>query len=85
VDWALAVYLAEVASMRRQGQLSQLPAAERDCIFALGFALQQLQQNLFQLAQCVADWARTPGWTGKALDIATRLGVRAAPHAVTVR
>jgi uncharacterized membrane protein YccC len=85
VDWALTVYLAEVGSMRRKGQLSQLPAAERERIFALGFALQQLQQNLIQLAHCVADWARNPGWTGKALDIATRLGVRAAPHEVTVR
>lgn len=85
VDWALTVYLAEVGSMRRKGQLSRLPTAERERIFALGFALQQLQQNLIQLAHCIADWARNPGWTGKALDIAARLGVRAAPHEVTVR
>ena len=43
VDDALAAYFAEVASMRRDGQLTALPLAERERIFALGFALQQLR------------------------------------------
>ena len=85
VEDALAAYLAEVASMRRDGQLTALPVAERERIFALGFALQQFQQNLAELAHCVADWARNPGWRGKARDLAMRFGVRRSSGLVTVR
>ena len=46
VDDALAAYFGQVAWMRRYGQLTALPLAERGRIFALGFALQQLRQNL---------------------------------------
>jgi uncharacterized membrane protein YccC len=74
VNDALAAYMAEVASMRGSGQLSALPAAERERLFALGFALQQLQHNLVELAHCVADWARNPGWRGKAGDLAAGFG-----------
>ena len=76
VNDALAAYMAEVASMRQSGQLSALPAAERERLFALGFVLQQLQHNLVELAHCVADWARNPGWRGKAGE------KRSAPLAV---
>jgi uncharacterized membrane protein YccC len=76
VDDALAAYLAEVASMRERGQLAALPLAERERIFALGFALAQLQQNLAELAHCVEDWARNPGWRGKACDLAARFGLQ---------
>ena len=76
---------AEVASMRRDGQLTALPVAERERIFAVGFALQQFQQNLAELAHCVADWARNPGWRGKARDLAMRFGVRRSSGLVTVR
>jgi len=74
VNDALAAYMAEVASLRQSGQLSALPAAERERLFALGFALQQLQQNLAELANCIEDWARNPGWRGKAGDLAARFG-----------
>jgi uncharacterized membrane protein YccC len=74
VSDALAAYIAEVASMRQSGQLSALPAVERERLFALGFALQQFQHNLVELAHCVADWARNPGWRGKAGDLAARFG-----------
>jgi uncharacterized membrane protein YccC len=74
VNDALAAYMAEVASMRQSGQLSTVPAAERERLFALGFVLQQLQHNLVELAHCVADWARNPGWRGKAGDLAARFG-----------
>jgi uncharacterized membrane protein YccC len=83
VDDALAVYFAEVASMRGSGQLSALPLAERERIFALGFALAQLQQNLAELAGCVEDWARNPGWRGKACDLAMRFGMRRRARPVT--
>lgn len=75
-DDALAAYLAELASMRRNGQFSALPVAERERVFALAFGLHQLQQDLVELAHCVEDWARNPGWRGKASDIAMRFGAR---------
>ena len=74
VDDALAAYFGQVASMRRDGQLTALPLEERERIFALGFALQQLRRNLAELADGVADWARNPGWRGKACDLALRFG-----------
>ena len=83
VDDALAVYFAEVASVRRSGQLPELPVAERERIFALGFVLQQLQQDLVELADCVAEWSRNPGWRGKFCDLATRFGARSASRSVT--
>jgi uncharacterized membrane protein YccC len=85
VEWALMVYLAEVAAMRRKAQLSGLSAGERDRIVTRGFALQQLQQNLIQLEHCVTEWARNPGWSGKARDIATQIGLRPAASVVTSR
>ena len=85
VEWVLTVYLAEVATMRRKGQLSGLSAGERDRLVTLGFALQQLQQNLNQLEHCVAEWGRNPGWRGKALDIAMQIGLRPATPVVTSR
>ena len=85
VDDALAAYFGEVATMRRNGQLTELPIAERERIFALGFALQQLRQNLVELADGVADWARNPGWRGKACDVAMRFGLWRGARSVTVQ
>jgi hypothetical protein len=62
--------------MRRNGQLSALPVAERERIVALAFALQELQQDLLELAQCVEEWAHNPGWRGKASDLGLRFGAR---------
>jgi uncharacterized membrane protein YccC len=75
VEGAFGAYLAEVASIRRSGQLTAIPVAEREHIFPLEFALQQLQQNLAELAHCVADWARNPGWRGKLCDLTRRSGM----------
>ena len=85
VDDALAAYFGQVAAMRRDGQLTALPPAERERIFALGFALQQLRRNLVELADGVADWARNPGWRGKACDLALRFGSWRRARPVTVR
>jgi uncharacterized membrane protein YccC len=84
VDDALGAYFGQVAAMRRDGQLTALPLAERERIFALGFALQQLRQNLTELADGVADWARNPGWRGKACDLALRFRLWRRPRPVTV-
>jgi len=85
VDDALGAYFGHVAAMRRNGELTALPAAERERIFALGFALQQLRQNLAELADGVADWARNPGWRGKACDLALRFRLWRGARSVTVR
>ena len=71
--------------MRRYGQLTGLPLDERERIFALGFALQQLRQNLVELADGVADWARNPGWRGKACDLALRFALWRRARLVTLR
>jgi Fusaric acid resistance protein-like len=59
MESAFATYLSEVASIRSDGLMEGLPADDRERIFALGFMLHQLQQNLSDLADCVPDWART--------------------------
>jgi uncharacterized membrane protein YccC len=85
VDDALAAYFGQVAAMRRNGELTALPLVERERIFAVGFALQQLRQNLTELADGVADWARNPGWRGKACDLALRFRLWRGARSVTVR
>jgi len=85
VDDALAAYFGQVAAMRRNGELAALPLAERERIFAVGFALQQLRQNLTELADGVADWARNPGWRGKASDLALRFRLWRRARSVTVQ
>jgi uncharacterized membrane protein YccC len=58
LESALAAYLSEVALIRADGLIERLAAGDRQRIFALGFMLQQLQQNLSELAACLHDWAR---------------------------
>jgi uncharacterized membrane protein YccC len=80
VDSALAAYLSELASIRADGLMDCLPASERERLFALGFMLQQLQQNLSELAGCLHEWARTPDeatHSGRRFGL-TRLSLRRA-------
>jgi hypothetical protein len=84
-DDALGAYFGQVDTMRRKGQLTALPPAERERIFALGFVLQQLRQNLAELADGVADWARNPGWRGKAADLGLRFRLWRGGRSVTVQ
>jgi hypothetical protein len=48
---ALAAYEVEVASVRRDGLTRDLTADRIEPFFALGFALDQLQQNFADLGQ----------------------------------
>jgi hypothetical protein len=59
VESAFATYLSEIASIRSDGSTEGLLAVDRERIFALGFMLHQLQQNLADLADIVRDWAPT--------------------------
>jgi uncharacterized membrane protein YccC len=60
VEGALAAYLSEFAAMRAEGLLDGVAEGERERISGLGFVLQQLQQNLSKLTDCLRDWARSP-------------------------
>ena len=57
VDSALDGYAAEFAALRREGLTRELPDDAVERIFAFGFALDQLQLHLRDLARCVAELA----------------------------
>ncbi|HZZ88131.1 MAG TPA: FUSC family protein [Caulobacteraceae bacterium] len=54
---ALDAFAAEVAAMREEGLTRTLSTNELEQLFALGFAFQELRQNLADLQRCVRDWA----------------------------
>jgi uncharacterized membrane protein YccC len=57
VESALDAYTAEIAALRREGLTRSLPDDVTESFFALGFALEQIRQNLKDLERCVAEWA----------------------------
>lgn len=60
IDEALQLYAAEVAAVRSEGLTRGLPGDAAERFFALGFALEQMRQNLSDLDRCVAEWSETP-------------------------
>jgi uncharacterized membrane protein YccC len=56
VERALAAYGAEVLKMRHEGLTRGLAGDAAEHFFALGFALEQMRQNLRDLARVVDDW-----------------------------
>jgi uncharacterized membrane protein YccC len=60
IEAALQAYAAEVATLRREGLTRGLPGDVAERFFALGFALEQMRQDLKDLGRCVADWSKTP-------------------------
>jgi uncharacterized membrane protein YccC len=67
VDAALAAYISEVASIEAERLMADLSVEERERVFALGFALQQLPRHFSDLARCLQEWARNPDRPGRAL------------------
>ena len=61
VESALDGYAAEFAALRRQGLTRELPDEAVERIFAFGFALDQLELHLRDLARCVAELAAAGG------------------------
>ena len=59
VEAALNVYSAEIATVRREGLTQDLPGDVVERIFALSFALDQLHQNLIDLARCVTEFGQS--------------------------
>jgi uncharacterized membrane protein YccC len=57
---ALAAYDAEIAAMRAEGLTRSLSGEAVERLFGLGFALEQLHQDLKDLSRWVFDSARTP-------------------------
>jgi hypothetical protein len=66
VDTALATYISEVASIETERLMEGLSVEDRERVFALGFALQQMQRNFSDLARCLQEWAQIPDRTGQA-------------------
>ncbi len=57
VDSALDAYAAETAALRREGLTQNLPGDAAERLYALGFAFEQMRNNLKDLERCVAEWA----------------------------
>jgi uncharacterized membrane protein YccC len=53
-------YAAEVAVLRREGMTRSLSGDEVERVFAVGFAIEQMHNNLKDLGRCVSEWAETP-------------------------
>jgi uncharacterized membrane protein YccC len=60
IDAALQAHAAEVAALRREGLTRGLPGDVAERFFALGFALEQMRQDLKDLERCIAEWSETP-------------------------
>jgi uncharacterized membrane protein YccC len=60
IDVALQSYATEIAALRSEGLTRGLPGDVAERFFALGFALEQMRQNLQDLCRCVAEWSETP-------------------------
>jgi uncharacterized membrane protein YccC len=60
VKAALEAYTSEITVLRNEGLMRSLSSSELERIFTLGFALEQLQQNLADLQRCVQETARLP-------------------------
>ncbi len=65
VEAALKTHTAEIGALRREGLTRSLSGEEAERIFALGFALEQMHNNLNDLARCVAEWAGSSKEAGR--------------------
>jgi uncharacterized membrane protein YccC len=65
VETALDAYVNEIAAVRRDGLTRSLTSDAVERFFALGFALEQMHNNLKDLERCVAEWAESPIKAGR--------------------
>jgi hypothetical protein len=56
-DVTLKGYAVEIQALRREALTRSLSAEDVERLFALGFALEQIRNNLKDLESCVAEWA----------------------------
>ena len=57
MEGALAAYDSEIAALRSEGLTLALSIAGVEQLFTLGFALEQMHQNLADLERSVQEWA----------------------------
>jgi uncharacterized membrane protein YccC len=57
VQSEIDAYMSEVAAMRDEGLTRTLSTSQLEQLFALGFAFDQILQNLTDLERCVREWA----------------------------
>jgi uncharacterized membrane protein YccC len=57
LDAALARYTAAIDTLRRAGELREMPGETIERLFATGFALEQMHRNLQDLHRCVDEWS----------------------------
>jgi uncharacterized membrane protein YccC len=60
IEAALDAYTGEIAALRGEGLTRGLSAETAERVFALGFAFEQMRQNLKDLERCVTEWAEEP-------------------------
>src|ERR1700722_3993033 len=58
VEAALLAFTAELDALRREGLPENLSAVDVEQVFALGFALEQMQRDFADLARCVREYAQ---------------------------
>ena len=59
-DTTLKGYAVEIQALRREALTRSLSAEDVERLFALGFALEQIRNNLKDLESRVAEWADDP-------------------------
>ena len=64
IDAAAQAYAAQIAALRSKGLTRGLPGDAAERLFALGFSLEQMRQNLLDLQRCVAEWSDAPPEAG---------------------
>ena len=64
IDAAAQAYAAQIASLRSKGLTRGLPGDAAERLFALGFSLEQMRQNMLDLQRCVAEWSDAPPEAG---------------------
>jgi uncharacterized membrane protein YccC len=68
VESALEAYDVALAIARREGRTRELPGDTVERVFAVGFALDQLQENFIDLARCVDESAQPPAGSVRDAD-----------------
>ena len=60
LDEALDAFAAEIATLRREGQLREFSVEAVEYVFALSFALEQWRRDLQDLARRIGEHADRP-------------------------
>jgi hypothetical protein len=61
VEIAFRQYIDEFGAVRREGLTREMKIEAAERFFALGFALEQLREHLFEVHRVVGEWARASG------------------------